>query len=178
MAGACPRGGWGAPKAKPVPGRPPTALSLANFSVPPSLSCGGRSWPRFGPAKPSGMASFGHWPTGWRWAKLWRTKGSCPQPSRGFLGGPAPRCPSAGYPAAWPVEGGLIGRPRVAARIWPSAMIKTQIGADRNLGLGHRVGGSERDLLVCARPQAARQGPRQKHSHANSGFSDDAALLF
>lgn len=125
------------------------------LSVPPSLSCApavGGAGQRFGRAKPSGMASFGHGAAGWRWPSFGAPKGSCPQPSRGFLGGPAPRCPSAGYPAAWPVEGGLIGRPRVAARIWPSAMIKTQIGADRSPGLGNRVGGSERDLLVCARP--------------------------
>jgi hypothetical protein len=59
MAGACPRGGWGAPKAKPVPGRPPTALSLANFSVPPSLSCGGRSWPKVRPGPEADSARAG-----------------------------------------------------------------------------------------------------------------------
>jgi hypothetical protein len=48
----------------------------------------------------------------------------------------------------WPVEVGLAGRPPVEARMWPSAFIKTQIGADRRSSLGHRIVCSEIDLLA------------------------------
>jgi hypothetical protein len=42
-----------------------------------------------------------------------------------------------------PVEVGLIGRLPVEARMWPSAIIKAEIGADRSSSLGHRIVCSE-----------------------------------
>jgi hypothetical protein len=92
-----------------------------------------------------------------------------------FLAGPAPRCPCGGrLPRRGmrrPVAGGLIGRPPVAARMWPSAMIKTEIGADRSSRFGHRIVGAEIDRLGFARPPMPRDKDIATPSlgHAKSG---------
>src|SRR5271166_5119229 len=52
----------------------------------------------------------------------------------------------------WPVEVGLIRRLPVEARMGPSAIIKTEIGADRSASLGHRIVGSEIHLFPFDRP--------------------------
>src|SRR5450631_1326368 len=90
------------------------------------------------------------------WATLSRCpsfaarKAACPQPSRRLLRTPSttmPICHLRRRGMLRPAEVSLIGRPPVEARMWPSAIVKFEIGADRSASLGHRVVSSEIHLF-------------------------------